>query len=136
MREQVGAMMTEHARPTAETAYMIETEGQRIRPYAMDETFWPRMVAGEIAGDALISFFRMEGDFDHWEMHPNGDELFILHDGAIEVVLDSGGRKETVRLEARETCLIPKGVWHWARLITPGHLTVITFGTGTEHRPL
>lgn len=125
--------MNERARPAEAAYYSVETGPQRFVAHDVDG-FWPRLMAGEIGGEALVTFFRMTGEFPHWEMHPEGDELFVLHDGEIEVVLDFGDREEVFRLKARETCVIPKGVWHFARCIAPGDLTVITFGAGTEHR--
>ncbi|PJK30044.1 hypothetical protein CVT23_09795 [Minwuia thermotolerans] len=125
--------MTEHARATADACYMIDTGAQRFRAHDTAD-FWPKMMAGEIEGEALVSFFRMESDFPHWEMHPEGDELFVLHSGEIKVVLEQDGAETVFRLKARQTCVIPRGAWHFAYCVAPGDLTVITFGEGTQHR--
>ena len=108
----------------------------KLTPVAMDETFWPKMKAGKIPADGLISFYYMEFRFTQKEMHPKGDELFILHEGEATVYLEGPDGDTPHTLKARETLLIPKGVWHWAECVTPGWLTVITFGGGTQHKAL
>lgn len=125
--------MTDHARPMEQACYTIDTAARRFQVHDM-AGFWPKLMAGEIDGEALVTFMRMESDFPHWEMHPEGDELFVLHSGEIEVILDRDGAETVFRLEARQTCVIPRGAWHFARCIAPGDLTVITFGEGTRHR--
>ena len=121
--------------PMDGTVYTIDAGAGGMRAHEA-ERFWPRLMAGEITDAGLVTFMRMTGDFPHWEMHPRGDELFILHSGAIEIDLEApDGAKRTIRLNARKTFLIERGHWHFARTIEPGDLTVITFGEGTEHRP-
>lgn len=44
-----------------------------------------------------------------------------------------GGR--LVALEAGQTCIVPRGVWHRAVVRTPGDTLHITPGEGTQHRP-
>lgn len=118
------------------TVYTVDPAAGRMTPHD-SSTFWPKLMAGEISESALVTFVRMEGDFGHWEMHPEGEELFILISGLIEIDLEApDGSCRTVRRSARETFLVPRGHWHLARTIEPGDLTVITFGEGTQHRPV
>lgn len=120
--------------PMDGTVYTVDAGAGRMSAHVA-ESFWPKLMAGEITESALVTFMRMTGDFPHWEMHPEGDELFILHTGAIDIDLEApDGAERTVRLNARETFLIERGHWHFARTIEPGDLTVITFGEGTQHR--
>ncbi|WP_417515798.1 cupin domain-containing protein [Minwuia sp.] len=127
--------MTDGPRRMSDVAYALRTGAQRIEPHGT-AGFWPRLAAGEIAQDALVTCSRVDGDFPHWEMHPNGDELFILHSGVIDIVLEQSGGERTVRLSAGETFVIPKGIWHRACVVEPGDLTFLTFGEGTRHRPI
>ncbi len=125
---------TDRAHAIDSAVWMIGGAERTLTPFAMDETFWPRMMAGEIPGDGLISFYYLDSRFPSKEMHPKGDELFILHEGEAIVYLEGPDGDTPHTLKARETLLIPKGVWHWAEPVTPGWLTVITFGEGTEHK--
>lgn len=127
---------TARAHSIKSAVWTIEGDQQKLTPFAMDDAFWPKLMAGDIPGEALISFYFMDGKFPHREMHPKGDELFILHEGEITVYLEGPDGDTPHTLKARETLLIPKGVWHWAEHVTPGWLTVITFGEGTEHKAL
>ena len=71
-----------------------------------------------------------------FERHPAGDELVCLLSGGTTVVLDHGGREESVELtRAGEYVVIPKGTWHIARTSQPTRLLFVTPGEGTEHRP-
>ncbi|WP_416898083.1 MAG: cupin domain-containing protein [Minwuia sp.] len=126
--------MAGEARDVDSTVYAVGSSDGAFEAHE-PESFWPKLLGGEIAPDALVTFIRMTGDFPHWEMHPKGDELFVLHSGAIEIDLDDGKSTRTVRLVARQSFVIPRGSWHFARTVEPGDLTVITFGEGTEHRP-
>ena len=86
------------------------------------------MRSGEIVADGLISFYYLDDKFPNKEMHPNGDELFIMHDGEATVYLEGLDGDIPHTLKTRESLLIPKGVWHWTECVTPGWLTVITYG--------
>lgn len=128
--------MSEQTHRMDSTVYTIAPGEGRMIPHD-SSTFWPRLMKGEIIESALVTFSRMEGDFQHWEMHPNGEELFILNSVRIEIDLEApDGARRTVGLSAGETFLIPCGHWHLARTVEPGDLTVITFGDGTRHRPV
>lgn len=128
--------MSDRTHPIDGTVYSIAPVDGRMTTHAK-ESFWPRLMKGEITDSALVTFNRMEGDFTHWEMHPEGEELFVLTSGRIEIDLEApNGALRTLSLGPRETYLILRGHWHKARTIEPGDLTVITFGEGTQHRPL
>ncbi len=106
-----------------------------IEPHDLSE-FWSRLMKGDIAQDAIITFSRLEGDFPHWEMHPKGEELFILVDGAIDVVMQMPEGETVTRLKGGECLVMPRGVWHRACVVAPGQMIFLTFGEGTQHRPL
>jgi oxalate decarboxylase/phosphoglucose isomerase-like protein (cupin superfamily) len=79
----------------------------------------------------------VSGDIGHWEMHPRGDEILYMLDGAIDVVLEQAdGTTQTVALDAGAACLVPRATWHRLLSRAPGHLLALTYGKGTQHRPL
>ncbi len=68
-------------------------------------------------------------------MHPAGDELLVLLSGAIDVVLETDAGNRVVELTEGTSCLVPRGTWH-RQIRTPGRELAITYGKGTQHRPL
>ena len=92
--------------------------------------------ANDLDEGRLVGLYRFEESWTSWEMHPAGDELVFALSGAVELVLQEAGGDRTIALGAGEGTLVPKGVWHTARVRTPGHVLHVTPGTGTQHRPL
>jgi mannose-6-phosphate isomerase-like protein (cupin superfamily) len=68
-------------------------------------------------------------------MHPAGDEILFMLEGKATFVLDFPGGLKEVALSAGRLLIIPKGVWHTARVSEPARLLAITAGQGTQHRP-
>ncbi|MEQ9349410.1 MAG: hypothetical protein RII27_02605, partial [Alphaproteobacteria bacterium] len=62
----------------------------------LDDTFWPSLMAGRIAPDWLMLLSDMARDMGHWEMHPDGDEIFCLLSGHLIVVMDDGAGEHSV----------------------------------------
>ena len=84
----------------------------------------------------LLSALSMGADWKNWEMHPAGDEMLFMLEGKATFVLDlSDGLKE-VALNPGRLLVIPKGVWHTAKVSEPARLLAITTGQGTQHRPV
>jgi hypothetical protein len=99
--------------------------------------FWRKLATrSELQGGRLISAYRFTEDWTSWERHPAGDELVFQLSGELELVLDDGGRERTVSLVGRSAAVIPRGVWHTARVRAPSEAIFVTRGAGTEHRPL
>jgi mannose-6-phosphate isomerase-like protein (cupin superfamily) len=84
----------------------------------------------------LVGVYPQSTDWPHWEMHPNGHELLVMLDGRLEITLDQDGRRSTALLEPGGALLVPPGVWHVAKVLEPGRMLGVTYGEGTEHRPL
>lgn len=84
---------------------------------------------------ALIAEFTLNGDADHWEIHPQGDEFIYLLEGAATVILRPGdGRENTIPLTAPgDYTVVPKGVWHSIRCPGSARALFITPGEGTDH---
>ena len=102
-------------------------------------TFWPDVMAGkhpELSEGRLVAVFPYEGNWTSAEMHPAGDELVYVLSGAVDLVLQEPSGDRVIPLEAGRGVLVPKGVWHTARVRTPGKALHVTAGAGTQHRPL
>ena len=120
------------------TYVQLHDDGSAAR-VEVTPTFWKEVMAGkrpELAGGRLVGAFPYENDWTSAEMHPAGDELVFLLSGSIELVLQEPGGDRTIALDAGRGALVPKGVWHTARVRAPGHALHITPGTGTQHRAL
>lgn len=70
------------------------------------------------------------------EMHPDGDELLFLLSGRVDVVLEDGGKHQTIPVGPGEAVVVPRAVWHRVVLRESSHVLHITPGPGGEHRPL
>ncbi len=103
----------------------------------MTPDFWPTLEARrDLHGGRLISAYRFDADWTSWERHPAGDELVFQLSGALDFVVDDGGRERTVSLRGRAALLVPCGAWHTVRVLEPSEAIFVTRGAGTEHRPL
>jgi uncharacterized cupin superfamily protein len=110
------------------------------------ETLWPRLMNNVPAGPAeervasgsgwLIGVFRYTETWSTWEMHPEADEVVHLVKGRIEFVLDVAGREQRIEVLAGTTLVVPKGTWHTAIVHERGEALHVTYGKGTEHRPV
>lgn len=100
--------------------------------------FWEKLEERrDLHGGRLVSAYRFSGDWPSWERHPAGDELVLQLSGAMDFVLEEGGgRERTLSLRGRAAVVVPRGVWHTARVFEPSEALFVTRGEGTEHRPL
>jgi mannose-6-phosphate isomerase-like protein (cupin superfamily) len=89
----------------------------------------------ELAEGRLVAVFRYEGDWSDAEMNPVGDEIVYVLTGAIDLVLQEPNGDRTIALDAGTGTLVPRGVWHTARVRAPGNVLHVTAGAGTQHRP-
>ena len=104
----------------------IETVAQRGRAHSG--------VEGRLAGEA-----RMTRNPPHaGEMHPDGDELLYLVEGAVEIILDEENGERCLSLEPGQAFVVPCGVWHRVMVkepccllyFTPGRSQVLLPGGG------
>lgn len=99
---------------------------------------WPELTSRkrpELEAGRMVMQFDFDDDWTSWEMHPAGDEIGILLSGVVEVVMELDDSMETKWLSRPgELVLIPKGVWHTARVRKPASMVFITPGAGTQHK--
>jgi mannose-6-phosphate isomerase-like protein (cupin superfamily) len=100
------------------------------------EGFWEGIDANPDLLGTLVAAYQSTGDWPHWEMHPEGEEVLVLLDGRMTLILDEAGGERRVEMAPGATCIVPKGVWHRALVPEPSRFLGITYGAGTQHRPL
>lgn len=90
---------------------------------------------GDFAGRTLISCHSFEDDWPTWEVHPKGDEFVVLLSGDVDMVLASENSDETLRLsEPGAFVIVPRGIWHTAKVRETATMLFVTPGEGTENR--
>ena len=121
-----------------DSTYLRLRTDATAEPLPVDETFWPRLINGELGtfhDEYLVTLLEHPSDWGSWERHPAGDEIVVLLEGAATFVLDRGGRHEETALDAPgDYVIVPRGTWHTARIRKPARMLFITPGEGTETR--
>ena len=111
-----------------------------VETMPVDDTFWQRLMTGALGTfhhEYLVAVHECNEDWTTWEMHPYGDEVVCLLDGAVTFVLErAGGVHESVALAGSAAyVVVPKGTWHTVHANAPSsRLLFITAGEGTRHR--
>ncbi|MEZ0066807.1 mannose-6-phosphate isomerase-like protein (cupin superfamily) [Streptacidiphilus sp. MAP12-20] len=97
-------------------------------------------MAGGDQGAWQIAAFRAQTDADlhadHWELHPDADEVVCCVTGTLRLYLrptEPGAAEEMVRLPAGVAAVVPRGRWHRLELDAPSDLMTITPRHGTRH---
>ena len=84
----------------------------------------------------LISEYQFDVDWPTWEMHPNADEYVYLLSGAIELYLDEPEGVRIVSITDQGAVVVPRGVWHTAKVQRACRMLHVTMGAGTQIRPV
>lgn len=80
----------------------------------------------------LVSEHTFEHDWPSWEMHPAGDEVLYLISGRAELVLLQDDIEIVIQLDTPgSSTIVPKGIWHTARVSETATILFITPGEGT-----
>jgi mannose-6-phosphate isomerase-like protein (cupin superfamily) len=120
-----------------QNTYVHLTDGPAVRPVEVGPDFWQTLDQNEdLAGGRLAMIFHFEEDWSTWERHPAGDELVCLLSGAVDLVLEEGSGERVVELRGRSATIVPRGVWHTARVLEPSDGLFVTRGEGTATRPV
>ena len=137
--------MADNAIDLMKNYLLLEPDGAVV-PLPGGGDFWSQMMSRNATDPGirrligsehgrLMSVLSMSADWTNWEMHPTGDEVLFMLEGTATFFLELPGAVREVALRAGQLLVIPKGVWHTAKVIVPGRLLAITMGKGTEHRP-
>lgn len=122
-----------------ETTYVHLRDDRRDTLQPVTETFWPELTANQrpdLDPGRLVMSFSFTEDWPTWEIHPAGDEVVALVSGAATLVLETP-QGEVLHTLSRpgDFVIVPRGVWHTARISSPCTMIFITPGEGTENRP-
>ena len=118
------------------TERAIFTPSLEAKTKALSLTFYPELEAefNGFAGHVLISQHHFAEDWPTWEVHPAGDEFVTLITGDITLVLWQDQQEHALRLSTpSDFVIIPKGVWHNARVQAPTTMLFVTPGEGTKN---
>jgi mannose-6-phosphate isomerase-like protein (cupin superfamily) len=85
-------------------------------------------------GRSLVAVHGFAANWPTWERHPAGDEVVCLLSGRARLLLHRKGGDKVVRLHKPGSfVIVPKGVWHTARIAAPTRMLFITPGAGTQN---
>ena len=118
------------------TERAIFTPGLDVKTKALSPAFYPELEAefNGFAGHVLISQHHFAEDWPTWEVHPAGDEFVTLITGDITLVLWQDQQEHALHLSTpSDFVIIPKGVWHTARVHSPTTMLFVTPGEGTKN---
>ena len=113
--------------------------------FAGDAAFWEELMTSKarspgakrcMNGGWLVSAYCFSEDWSVWEMHPAGEESLVALSGTMDIWLEIKGRKRKVKLKTGQTCIVPRGAWHTAKVPKSCTMLALTYGRGTKHRPV
>lgn len=83
----------------------------------------------------LVAMHSFSGNWDMWEMHPNGAEAVICTAGAVTIIQEfPDGSRKSIHLVVGDYAINPPGIWHTADVTDNATAIFITAGEGTQHR--
>lgn len=124
--------------PNLGSTYVRLREDSSAELLPVDASFWERLSGGALGSfrnERLVSMHSMDSDWKVWEMHPHGDEVVCLLSGHVTMILALDGRLDEIELaESGSFTIVPRSVWHTAKVRAPSSVLFITAGEGTRHR--
>lgn len=125
-------------KPDFTDVYLTLASGGDVETFEGAAEFWSKSSEelDQIGVDWLVSEYDFDADWTNWEMHPNGDEVVYLLAGDIDFLLELDGVVETIELRGRGFVIVPRGVWHTAKILRPSRVLALTRGAGTTHKPV
>lgn len=119
-----------------ETYVLLGSEGNAA-PLPGGEQFWtlPETELAATGAGWLVSEFLFASDWPSWEMHPDADEFVYLISGEATLHLEQADGVKLVTLSGTGAVIVPRGVWHTAKVASPSRMLHITRGAGTQVRP-
>lgn len=120
-----------------ENTYLSLDGAGGVKAMPGGDAFWASIDRNPDLGPILVAAFGGEGDWPHWEMHPEGEEVLILLEGEMGIIFeDAGGAETRHAMRAGSTLVVPRGVWHRGVDQAGVKLMAMTWGAGTSHKPV
>lgn len=119
-----------------ETTYLGLDGKGRVTPLPVGPDFWRTIETNPDAGGTLVTVGGGEGDWNHWEMHPVGDEVLVLLAGSLSIVFECEGDDLMTDMQPGATLIVPAGTWHRAIDQHGVRMLFMTYGEGTQHKPV
>jgi len=119
-----------------ETTYLGLDGLGGVTPLPAGPEFWQTIGENPAASGTLVTVSAGEGDWKHWEMHPNGDEVLVLLQGRLTMVFEMSDGDQAFDLSPGATLIVPAGTWHRAQSQKNVRMLFITYGKGTSHKPI
>jgi mannose-6-phosphate isomerase-like protein (cupin superfamily) len=118
-----------------ESTYLgLDGQGH-VTPMRVGPDFWKTIDQNSVARGTMVTVNSSEGDWDHWEIHPKGDEVLVLLEGEMQVVFENHEGDKVFDLLPGGTLIVPAGTWHRAQRQKNVRMLFITYGEGTAHKP-
>ena len=132
--------MTHKISPSNITStFVVLEDSDEAKAIAVSDRFYEDLEQkfGTFKGKRLISHHTFDKNWNGWEMHPAGDEVVCLLFGHADFILEQNGVKSSVSLnDSGDYVLVPRGIWHTARVRSPSSLLFVSLGEGTQCRSL
>ncbi len=131
--------MSEVTPQNINSGFVVLDDANNAISIAVGNRFYEKLEQqfGDFKGKRLISHYTFEQDWDSWESHPAGEEFVCLLSGQLDFVLEQDGGEEVVSLNTPgQYILVPRGVWHTAKVHISSSVLFITPGEGTQQRSL
>jgi mannose-6-phosphate isomerase-like protein (cupin superfamily) len=119
-----------------ETTYLGLAGDGEVTQIPVGPDFWSTVDDNPELPATLVTVNTGEGDWPHWEMHPKGDEVLVVLEGSLGLILDEGRGERRHDLKVGATFVVPRGAWHRAVEQRGLKMLFITYGEGTQHRPI
>ncbi len=107
-----------------------------VTPHAGGAEFWAKTPEqlDALGRGWLVSEFEFAADWPSWEMHPGADELVYVLSGAADILLEMPDGLTSIAVTAPGMVVVPRGIWHSAKVRVPSRFLHVTMGAGTQVR--
>lgn len=119
-----------------ETIYLGLDGRGKVTAMPGGAAFWQSIDINPAVDGTLVTFGTGEGDWATWEMHPQGDEVLLLLEGAATMVFERPDADEIHAMRPGSLLVVPAGTWHRGIRQRGVKMLFMTYGPGTTHKPV